>query len=877
MVDRDPDEDDDDEDPGRAGLEQALADYMERVDRGEPVDRDRFLAEHPEFAGDLSAYFEASDDLLRLTFPDRHGDWASTTGLTWEAAPAAVVGPRRGDRVRYFGDYELLEEIARGGMGVVYRARQISLNRPVALKMILEGRLASRADVERFRIEAEAAANLDHPHIVPIYEIGEHHGQHYFSMKLIRGGSLDHPSARPGGDRRAIARLVATIARTVHHAHQRGILHRDLKPANILIDAEGQPHLTDFGLARRVGGDAGHSSGTGLAGTPSYMAPEQAAGRCRELTTAVDVYGIGAILYELLSGHPPFRGSSPVEVIWRLLEQPPEGLRARDRSIHRDLETICLKCLAKDPARRYRSAEALADDLERWLAGKPIRARPVGWPERLTSWCRRQPALATLALVGLGGFIGVATQWWRAESHLAAAIRARRLAEESSQLQFKANRALRLANDREATARRRAQERFDSALKALGGFEAITQDAALLREPRMQGLRANLLRATLGYYHELQASLEDDASPVARSQLSDAYARIAYISWELGLGEEALATYRRALALVEQSAGAAPATPDTRAALAQCHARIGFTLRTMGRPREALASYECARRIQEALVRDDADDPRHRESLSWTLSNLGVIHLARGRLAESILLHRQAIGLHEALAAGAPGNTCYLSDLAWCRHYLGEALLASGHPAAALETAERAAASLEEIVDGRSGEVEDRWRLARCRDEIGTILVRLGRPAEAGNPLEIAARCHRELVRDNLALYRIDLIRNSLYIACQRAATGRADDALASILRAEELMGEGPAIRPETLYDLACAYSALGAATPGGRPSSGSERAHAEKAIAALRRAVATDDGVLARIVRDPLLAPLRSRRDFVELIMPFYLAEVLL
>jgi WD40 repeat protein/tRNA A-37 threonylcarbamoyl transferase component Bud32 len=319
-----------------------------------------------------------------------------------------------------FGEYELVEELARGGMGVVYKARQTRLGRTVALKMILAGQLASPADVQRFRAEAEAAANLDHPHIVPIYEVGEHDGRHFFSMKLIEGGNLTGRVAEFATDPRAAARLVAAVARAVHHAHQRGLLHRDLKPANILLDAQGEPHVTDFGLVRRLEGKSNLTQSGAIVGTPSYMAPEQAAAR-KDPTTAVDVYSLGAVLYELLTGRPPFQGPSPLDVMMQVMQREPERPRRFNTRLDADLETICLKCLDKDPAHRYHSAAALADDLERWLRGEPILARPAGAARRLAKWARRRPALAALmALVVLVSAVGAAGIVWKWHDALAA-------------------------------------------------------------------------------------------------------------------------------------------------------------------------------------------------------------------------------------------------------------------------------------------------------------------------------------------------------------------------------------------------------------------------------------------------------------------------
>ncbi len=411
--------------PDQARLEEVLADYMQRLDRGEPVDRERLIADHPEVADELLSYFVAADEIDVLRRPDS----LSSSFLPARAQPQPIwveSPPPERRRIRYLGDYELIQEIAQGGMGVVHRARQLSLHRLVALKMIRAGALASSADVRRFYAEAEAAAHLDHPNIVPIYEVGEHDGQHYYSMKLIEGGSLTRHLPRLVGAPRAAAELLAAVARAVHYAHQRGILHRDLKPANILLDEQGRPHVADFGLAKKIGGEVTLTQPGLIVGTPTYMAPEQAAG-VHDLTTAADVYSLGAILYELLAGRPPFREATPVATLMQLLHHEPRPPHALDPRADRDLETICLKCLDKEPLRRYATAEALAEDLERWLRREPIRARPVGAGERVAKWARRRPALAALAgllvVVTLLGVAGVGWQWRRAEGESRVAQR----------------------------------------------------------------------------------------------------------------------------------------------------------------------------------------------------------------------------------------------------------------------------------------------------------------------------------------------------------------------------------------------------------------------------------------------------------------------
>ena len=446
-------------------LGEVLAAYLEAVDAGWAPDRTAFLARYPVLRSELEAFFAAQDQVQTLSASIR-SDTPSMRGPSAGDATEAVDGTAPvplAPAPRSFGDYELLEVIARGGMGVVYEARQVSLNRIVALKMILAGDLASASDVQRFRNEAEAAALMDHANIVPIYDVGEHGGCHYFSMKLIEGGSLAQLLGRgewtlgTKDDCRRAARLIAVVARAVHYAHQRGILHRDLKPGNVLLD-ENEPLVTDFGLAKRLDEGTALTQTGAIVGTPSYMAPEQASGKHRDLTTAADVYSLGAILYELLTGRPPFKCDNVLDTLLQVRDQKPLRPWALNPGVDIDLETICLKCLEKEAGRRYASAEALADDLERWQRGEPVRARRTGLLERTWKWARRRPGqalmtgLIAVCLLLTAGYLTTAVNLREKEQQRASAETALGAETRLSRAAVAANTMYRQAHERAETA-----------------------------------------------------------------------------------------------------------------------------------------------------------------------------------------------------------------------------------------------------------------------------------------------------------------------------------------------------------------------------------------------------------------------------------------
>jgi eukaryotic-like serine/threonine-protein kinase len=406
-------------------LNSVLADFLDALERGDRVDLPAWQARHHSFAAELADLFSARQevcDVLKAELvrtkrePTSNSPGGSETMLGGEYGNGSQCAAIP---FGMLGDYDLLEELGKGGMGRVYKAYQRSLGRLVALKVIRAGLAATGDDRLRFRTEAEAAARLDHPNIVPVYEVGEHDGQPYLAARYVEGAPLSGHLDRFRDDPRAAAALVALLARAVHHAHERGVLHRDLKPSNVLLEWRADdaglpvPQLADFGLARLLDHDSGLTRTGDLVGTPSYMAPEQASGDSAAITTGTDVHGLGGILYALLTGHPPFAGSTILETLEQVKGREPDRPRRVNSKVDRDLETICLTCLAKDPRRRYASALALAEDLENWLADRPIVARPASTRKRLAKWVRRRPAAAAFACLSAAVIvIGLVGSLW---------------------------------------------------------------------------------------------------------------------------------------------------------------------------------------------------------------------------------------------------------------------------------------------------------------------------------------------------------------------------------------------------------------------------------------------------------------------------------
>jgi tRNA A-37 threonylcarbamoyl transferase component Bud32 len=536
------------------GLRAALLEELLRVERklrrreGEDPGPDEYSLRFSQHAGLIQAVFSPGPD--RPETQGQQSDPTTTPPGTADNHAEPDGDLPRGAHVRYFGDYEIQRELGRGGMGVVYRARQISLNRPVALKMLRHAALASEDELRRFQNEAEAVAKLDHPNIVPVYEVGEHDDQRYLSMKLIGGPSLHESLSSFAADPKAAARLMVTVAEAVHHAHQRGILHRDLKPSNILLDEQGRPHVTDFGLAKRVEADEGLTLSGVVVGTPAYMAPEQAWGQRRLVTTLSDVYGLGAVLYALLTGVAPFGGETALETLDRVRREPPVQPSLVNPKVARDLELICLKCLAKEPTERYPTAGALAEDLQRFVAGEPVSVRAPGMVERAAKWARRKPTLAapyTLGLLAalLSGLGGTAVWQWRAaEKARDGETRARTAAEQARDA----------AKSAQAAAERQREDfkRFEYGRTIQVAYQEYRENNVAATLALLDRTRADLRGWEWRYVHRLCHSdlmtLKGHTAKVLSASFSPDGSRIVTASvdetakvWDAGSGAEVLA------------------------------------------------------------------------------------------------------------------------------------------------------------------------------------------------------------------------------------------------------------------------------------------------------------------------------------------------
>jgi serine/threonine protein kinase/tetratricopeptide (TPR) repeat protein len=803
-------------------LGDVLAAALEACENGQELDRDQWRMHCPEFAAELTEFFDSRARVDRLTAPFRSAisppgagtpapEDTSSPGLEANAGTDAPLGPGQD-----FGPYELLAELGHGGMGRVYKARHKTLHRVVALKRIRAGSLAADADVHRFRNVAEAAARLDHPHIVPIYEVGEWRAGDatapvlYFSMKLIEGGNLADSLPRFRDHPRAAARLVATVARAVHHAHQHGILHRDLKPSNILLDSADQPFVTDFGLAKQVEADSGLTRSGELVGTPSYMAPEQALGQRGAITTATDVYGLGAILYALLTGHAPFQGRTVLETLMQVREHEPVTPRSANSRLERDLEIICLKCLEKQPESRYRSAQEVAEDLERYLAGDPIRARLAGRLERFSRWCRREPRLALLAgllvvslLAGLGL---VSWQWQRAESEVRRAEANFRAAEEQ---RTRAESNLFEARHQQEL----AQQSFRLAHQAVKDLAVQVSEKDLAQVPGLQPLRKKLLEAALAYYQNFLKERAHDEALLA--DVAEAQMRVARITREIGSKEEALAAALRGRDLYADLVRTNPTTLPWQRELARAHTTSAVLQEGTGHSNEAIASLEQARVLFEQIVRAHPDNLDAQGDLATNKQNLGALYALTGRPALALVQFQEASALRDELLRARANNADFQSHLSNCCDNLGTLLGMFGRNDEALKAFQRSLELRKKLHEQRPAHLDYQSALANSYRNVGDWQCRNGQSAIGLETMQQGHALVERLAKDNpkVTYYQIQLATSHQKIgeACRR--NGQAARAMASFQQAQAALEDIVRLHPSLHFqrgDLAACECAIG-------------------------------------------------------------------
>lgn len=585
-------------------IELIFSEFVTRESLGEQPQPNEYYTRFPQYRERLERLFQV-DDLLKVDDP--------TTAVDRLLADREGVSEK-------IGVYEIREELGRGGVGVVYRAYHPKLKREVALKVLRCGALADERDRQRFRREAELAARLQHPNIVPVYEIDEHAGEPYLVMELLAGGSLRQQLAHHPLSPADAAQLLITLARAVQHAHDRNVIHRDLKPGNVLIEStsSGQstiPKVADFGLATVFESERGDQPSGVVVGTASYMAPEQAAGKRGWATPAVDVYALGAILYECLTGRPPFLGNSDLDTLQQVMHEWPLSPRQLQPRTPRDLDTICMKCLHKDPVRRYGSAGDLADDLQRFLDGRPIVARPAGILERTWKWAKRRPAAAALIGVSLVAFATVAG----IVAHYTADLRTAWTEADSQRLRAEQNEESALA------ALAAASEQRDQTRQAVDALSQLT-DAAFGDQPRLAAKHEKAVSKVVEQYEKLAKS--DAHDPAARQAAGNAHLRAGKLQRLLGRFDDADKSYTSAiesLSKVSDDYGLADAL------VARAIMRSG-----RGRLAEGIADYDSARAAVKRLMKADPANANYPIRWAEVAIDTGTQRVRLGEFREAV-------------------------------------------------------------------------------------------------------------------------------------------------------------------------------------------------------------------------------------------------
>jgi serine/threonine-protein kinase len=911
--------------------DSALAQHLEELEKryraawqsaaagGEPPRAETFLHEIAESDRPLMQdRLREIDATFRHEKTEEQGDLNTTVDLSNRNATSdtAKVGPNALDQtidstaaiagdtsfevgaVPGAGRYEILGELGRGGMGVVYKARQKGLNRLVALKMLLAGAHADDILLQRFNTEAEAVARLHHPNIVQIYEVGQMDGVPYFSLEFVDGQGLNKKLGGKPQPFREAAELMMVLARAMHYAHEHQIIHRDLKPGNILLTSAGVPKIADFGLAKRLEGDISQTRSGTLMGTPGYMAPEQARGENHDIGPAADTYALGAILYELLTGRAPFVAAGVMETIMRVLKEepvPPSQLRAK---LPPDLETICLKCLQKEPPRRYASAGAMADDLDHYLAGEPILARPVGVAERLWRWCRRNPRVAALTastfallvagIVGLAaGLVAIAKEKNKKEEERRAADEARQSAEVAREL---AQRQTMLSLETIRTLVREVQEQIGN-------------------NPGMQRLKLKLLETAL---ESLERVPENDETWRLQGQITaGAYVKVGETYLQLGDSEQAFKNIEKGRKIIQQMADREPQGDVAQANLAAVHVMLGRMSMELRRDMQAaLVHHKTALKIRRELnsrkVSEKLDAVKVKKDLAESYQFVGIMHLKRGDPRKARGYFQDGLAIRQELAAATPNDSMPKLDVALSFNALAEvefrdrlwpearqsyekalalnrevyakdqnnptfkgmlAITLGNYGDFALRTGDLDTASqhysqylaLYEALadsDGRNADYQ-RW--------LGLANYRMGTLARKQSDSKTAERSNQACLKIREALAKADAKserkRNDLLLILPRCG----QHARAAGMAAE--IEKGDKVDRELLVVLAQCYAQCAAAVP---EQEELKNRYSAKALEALNKALASGYADLVFLETEPDLGALQGRPEFTSLLARF-------
>ncbi len=714
-------------------------------------------------------------------------------GTMAQASPSAAAMGIAPGVVRLPG-YEILGELGRGGMGVVYKARQLGLNRLVAIKMILSGDYAASGDLARFRLEAEAVAKLQHPGIVQVYEIDEVDGKPYFCLEFVNGGPLQKKlSGNPQPPGQA-AQLVEKLAEAMAYAHQNHIIHRDLKPANVLLTENGAPKVADFGLAKRLDEKQESQTQSGsILGTPSYMAPEQAHGQTRDMGPGGDIYSLGAILYEMLVGRPPFKGQTVLDTLEMVRSQEPVAPSRLQPKIPRDLETICLKCLQKDPKNRYHTAAALAEDLRRFQAREPILARPTPTWERAWKWSRRRPLAAALIAVSVLFVLSIAAGGVAFGEYQ----RSRALKEEG-------------LKDEAVKAHQRAEDNFDSARQAVDEMLTTVGQQRLAYEPHMEKIRRELLTKALHFQERFLK--EKSADPEIRDEAGRAYTRVGDIQEMLGEHEAAEQSYDASRKLLSELSEEFPSNARYGQDLATCMNNLGQLLKNAGRTPEAEQAFREALDKRQKLATDQ-DGMADKRELANIDNNLGSLLLVEGRFAEAEALLRQSLGLLEDIAKTST-EPVYQQNLARGHNNLGSLFAAIGRPDEAETAFREALGILQHLAKIYPNAPEYRQELAVSYNHLGNLW-RDTKPAKAEEFYRQSLDLRNRLVADfpTAPTYRQEQAASYHSLGFLLQAAGRREEAEKAYGQAltieEKLAADFPSV-PDYSFELAGSYNNRG-------------------------------------------------------------------